>query len=90
MHQFLYSYQNTPHLVTKLPPAKLMLSRKLQFAIPKISNNSDKNMEKKAAENDKKNREKLKKYQHRRQNAKSRIYYETNGKRVIAKQKTSL
>ena len=29
VHQLLYSYRNTPHSVTQVPPAELMFSRKL-------------------------------------------------------------
>ena len=31
-HQFLNSYRNTPHFVTKVPPAELMFSR--NYVIP--------------------------------------------------------
>ena len=42
VHQFLYSYRNTPHSVSKVPPVELMLSRKLRYTIPDISSKTDK------------------------------------------------
>ena len=44
-------------------------------------------MEKKAVENDKKKKMKSKKYQHGRQNGKSKIYYQINNYKGITKQK---
>ena len=42
VHQFLYSYRNTPHSVTKVSPAELMFSRNLHYTIPNISSKTDK------------------------------------------------
>ena len=59
VHQFLYSYRNTPHSVTQVPPAELMFSRELHYTNPDISSKTDKNIAEEAKQSDqriKKNR----------------------------------
>ena len=63
VHQFLYSYRNTPHSATKVPPAELMFSRKLRYTIPDISSKTGKKADEKAEHNDQRIQEKSKCYQ---------------------------
>ena len=84
VHQFLYSYRNTPHPVTQVPPAELMFSRKLRYTIPDISSKTEKNVAEKAEQSDQRIKEKSKRYQDQTQHVQSRTI--NIGARVIAKQ----
>ena len=84
VHQFLYSYRNAPHSVTTVPPAELMLSRKLRYTIIETSSKTDKNVDKKAEQNDQRIKEKSKRYQDQTQRMQTRKI--DLGTRVIVKQ----
>ena len=60
VHQFLYSYRNTPHSVTQVPPAELMFSRKLRYTIPDVPSKTDKNIAQEAEQSDQRIKEKSK------------------------------
>ena len=83
-HQFLNSYRNTPHFVTKVPPAELMFSRKLRYTIPNISSKTDENVDEKVEQDDQTIKEKLKRYQDQTQHMQTRKI--DIGTRVIVKQ----
>ena len=72
VHQFLYSYRNTPHSVTKVPPVELMFSRKLRYNIPDIFSKTNENVDEKAGQNDQRIKEKSKSYQNQTQHMQTR------------------
>ena len=84
VHQFLYSYRNTPHSVTQLPPAELMFSRKLRYTIPDISSKTDKNVAQEVEQNGQRIKEKSKRYQDQTQHVQTITI--NIGTRVIVKQ----
>ena len=84
VHQFLYSYRNTPHSVTQLPPAELMFSRKLRYTKPDISSKTDKNVAQEVEQNGQRIKEKSKRYQDQTQHVQTRTI--NIGTRVIVKQ----
>ena len=84
IHQFLYSYRNTAHFVTQVPPAEPMFSRKLRCTIRDISSKTDKNVAEEVEQNGQRIKEKSKRYQDQTQHMQTRTI--NIGTRVIVKQ----
>ena len=61
-YKFLFSYRNSPHSTTKVPPAEMMFQRKLRHLIPTISPDIDLNLHKEVDNNDQYAKEKAKAY----------------------------
>ena len=51
-YKFLFSYRNSPHSTTKVPPAEMMFQRKLRYLIPTRSPYIDLNLHKEVDNND--------------------------------------
>ena len=86
VHQFLYSYRNTPHSVTQVPPAELTFSIPFSIfdTIPDISSNTDKNVAEEVEQSDQRIKKSSKRYQDQTQQVQKRTINIDD--RVVAKQ----
>ena len=84
VHQVLYLYRNTPHSVTQVPPAELMLSRKLRYTIPEISKKTNINAAEDAEQDHQRIKEKSKRYQDQAHHLQTRTI--NIGARILVKQ----
>ena len=41
VYRFLFTYRNSPHSTTQIPPSQLLFNRKCNFAIPNVNNQVD-------------------------------------------------